>query len=216
MIVFITGGTGYIGRGLIADLLRRGHQVRALARRGSESKLPSGCTVIAGDATEAATYSGQVPPADTFVQLTGVSHPSPAKAKQFREVDLASVRAACSAAVQAGIRHFIYVSVAHPAPVMKAYIQARAEGESILRASGLNVTILRPWYVLGPGRWWPAVLLPLYWLMERIPRTRDSAKRLGLVTRRQMTGALLRAVENPSHGITIVEVPEIRRSGLKA
>ena len=41
--VFITGGTGYVGRPLINLLLGRGHAVRALVRPGSEKKLPPGC-----------------------------------------------------------------------------------------------------------------------------------------------------------------------------
>ena len=99
---------------------------------------------------------------------------SPAKAEQFRSVDLASVRAASAAAVTAGIRHFVYVSVAHPAPTMKAYIAARSEGEELVRASGLSATILRPWYVLGPVHRWPAILRPVYWLAEQFPGTRES------------------------------------------
>jgi hypothetical protein len=46
--------------------------------------------------------------------------------------------------------------------------------------------------------------------MEQLPRTRDGARRLGLVTLEQMTHALAAAVENPCHGIRTVEVPEIR------
>ena len=42
--VFVTEGTGYIGRPL-AELLRRGHSVRALVRPGSGGKLPDGATV---------------------------------------------------------------------------------------------------------------------------------------------------------------------------
>jgi uncharacterized protein YbjT (DUF2867 family) len=34
---------------------------------------------------------------------------------------------------------------------MKAYVRVRQECEEILRESGLACTILRPWYVLGPG-----------------------------------------------------------------
>jgi hypothetical protein len=45
----------------------------------------------------------------------------------------------------------------------------------MVRESGMNATILRPWYVLGPGRQWPLLLKPMYWLMERIPATRESA-----------------------------------------
>jgi uncharacterized protein YbjT (DUF2867 family) len=103
------------------------------------------------------------------------------------------------------------VSVAHPAPVMKAYIAVRQEGERLVRASGARATILRPWYVLGPGHLWPYALLPLYALLERLPSTAEGARRLGLVTRRQIVAALVQAVENPPDAVRIVEVPEIRR-----
>ena len=75
--VFITGGTGYMGQRLIARLLKRGHDVRALVRPGSEKKLPAGCTPVSGNALDGVSYAGRVPPSDTFVQLVGVAHPSP-------------------------------------------------------------------------------------------------------------------------------------------
>jgi uncharacterized protein YbjT (DUF2867 family) len=75
--------------------------------------------------------------------------------------------------------------------------------------SGMNCTIVRPWYVLGPGHRWPYVLLPMYWLCERIPSTRGGARRLGLVTLDQMVSVLLSAVENPSIGARFVDVTQI-------
>jgi len=206
----VTGGTGYLGRPLIAQLLARGHEIRALVRPGSESKLPQGCKAVSGNALDASSYSAQVRPADTFVQLVGVSHPNPSKGAQFRSVDLVSAKGAIQIAKKAGVAHFVYLSVAHPAPMMKAYIAVRAECEETLRQSGMNATILRPWYVLGPGHRWPYALLPLYKLMELLPATREGATRLGLVTLDQMVGALLSAVENAPNGIRIVQVPEIR------
>jgi uncharacterized protein YbjT (DUF2867 family) len=211
--VFITGGTGYIGRRLTPQLLARGHAVRALVRPGSESKLPPGATPVFGDALDRHTFAAQVKPADTFVHLIGVPHPSPRKAEQFKSIDLASLRASVSAAVEAGVRHFVYVSVAHPAPVMKAYVEARQKGEEVLKSSGLSATVLRPWYVLGPGHRWPYLLLPLYWLFGLFPSRRPTVRRLGLVTLRQMTNALVWAVEHPpalSDGTRVIEVPEIR------
>jgi len=211
--VFITGGTGYMGRPLIADLIKRGHSVRALVREESQGKLPPGCQPVPGNALDGNSYCAQIGPADTFVHLVGVARPSPAKAAQFRSVDLVSANAAIRAAMQAGIKHFVYLSVAQPAPMMKAYVQVRTECEAAIRESGLNATMLRPWYVLGPGHRWPYALLPMYWLMERIPATRDGARRLGLVTLEQMKNALVNAVENPCQGTRIVEVPQIRACG---
>jgi uncharacterized protein YbjT (DUF2867 family) len=210
--VFVTGGTGYLGRPLIGQLLARGYEVRALVRSGSEHKLPSGCTPVIGNALDGNSYSGKISPAETFVQLVGVAHPSPAKAKEFRAIDFASGSGAIEAASKAGIQHFVYLSVAHPAPMMKAYIAVRSECEARLRDSGMNATILRPWYVLGPGHRWPYAILPLYWLLGALPPTRAGAKRLGLVTLGQMTAALADAVENPARGVRVVEVPEIHQA----
>ena len=208
--VFVTGSTGYVGRPLITQLLERGHEVQALVRPGSERKLPAGCQAIPGDALDGKSYASKINPADTFIQLVGVSHPSPSKAAEFRSIDLASGRSAVEAAKSAGVRHFAYVSVAHPAPVMKAYIEVRSQCEDLIRQSGMNATILRPWYVLGPGHRWPYLLSPMYKLMELLPATREGASRLGLVTLEQMVRALVEAVETPVQGVRIVEVPQIR------
>jgi len=127
---------------------------------------------------------------------------------------LGSIRATVSAATRARESHVVYVSVAHPAPVMRAYIAARVEGEALVAATGIAATILRPWYVLGPGHRWPIVLTPLYALLRMIPATRASAQRLGLVTRTQVIASLVHAVANPPpSGLRIVEVPEMKRAG---
>jgi len=58
----------------------------------------------------------------------------PRKLPNFGALILVSIQEAVPAAVAAGVRHFVYVSVAHPAPVMEAYIAVRSEGEALLRA----------------------------------------------------------------------------------
>ncbi len=209
--VFVTGSTGFMGSRLTAELLRRGHRVRALARPGSESKLPPGCEVVHGDALRAETYSERVAPADTFVHLIGVAHPNPSKATEFRDIDLKSCQEAVRAASEAGVRHFVYLSVARPAPIMQEYQAVRAEGELLIRESGMMATFVRPWYVLGPGRRWPLLLAPMYALARLLPATRDGAERLGPVTVEQMTQALAWAVENPPEEIRVLEPPQIRK-----
>jgi uncharacterized protein YbjT (DUF2867 family) len=208
--VFVTGGTGYIGSRLIPELVRRGHSVRALVRSGSDHKLAAGAEGLVGNALEANTFVQAIPPADTFVHLIGVPHPSPAKADQFRAVDLVSIQAAVTAASTAGIRYFVYLSVAQPAPVMKVFQQVRSQGEALIRNSGMKATFVRPWYVLGPGHWWPVPLVPFFWVAERVSALRNSATRLGFVTIGQMINALVWSIENPPNGVRILGVPEIR------
>lgn len=213
--VFVTGATGYMGRALISALLARGHAVRALTRAGSAGRVPAGAQVVRGEALVAESFAEAVAPADTLVHLIGTPHPSPAKAASFRAVDLPSVEAALAAARTARIAHFVYVSVAQPAPVMQAYIAVRQAGEARIRESGIPASILRPWYVLGPGHWWPIFLAPFYALGERLPATRESARRLGLVTLAQMVAALVQCIERGPEGTgirrtRILGVPEIR------
>jgi len=211
--VFVSGGTGYIGRALVQRLVAAGHDVQVLARRGSEGKVAPGAEVVLGDALHMETFAQHVAASDTYVHLTGVSHPAPWKERAFRAVDLASLRASAAAAAAAKFgrfEHFIYVSVAQPAPVMKAYQRVRQECENILAEQQLIATIFRPWYVLGPGHGWPATLIPVYKILESIGSTRDAAQRLGLVKHAEMVGALLWAVENPAAETRIIEVPMIR------
>jgi uncharacterized protein YbjT (DUF2867 family) len=165
---------------------------------------------VIGDALDASTFESAIPPEATAVHLVGTPHPNPSKAAEFQRVDLASIRAMVAAAQHIGVKHLVYVSVAHPAPVMQAYIAARTEGEALVTASGIPATILRPWYVLGPGHYWPYLLVPVYAVLRMLPATRAGARRLGLVTRETMLAALLQAVETPpASGVRIVEVPGI-------
>jgi uncharacterized protein YbjT (DUF2867 family) len=208
--VFVTGGTGYLGRPLIEALLSRGHTVRALTREASASALPPGAIVIAGNALEPAGWTEQIAPADTFVHLIGTPHPSPLKAAQFQSVDLTSIQVAVRAASAAGVRHFVYVSVAHPAPVMRAFIKVRQQGERLLRSSGLAATILRPWYILGPGHRWAYLLQPLYAVARLLPSTRESAERLALLPRRVVIDAIIRSIESPPDSVAVLEAAQIR------
>ncbi|HVO89451.1 MAG TPA: NAD(P)H-binding protein, partial [Casimicrobiaceae bacterium] len=202
----------YIGTRLIEALLRRGHTVRALARASSVQRVPSGAQAVEGDALDAASIGAVLRDGETIVHLVGTPHPNPSKAQEFENIDLASIRATVSAARQRNIPHLVYVSVAQPAPAMHAYVAARAAGESAIGDAGLTATFLRPWYVLGPGHWWPIVLIPGYAIAELLPPTRAMARRIGLVTVKQMVDALVRAVETPPARGTrrIVDVPAMR------
>jgi uncharacterized protein YbjT (DUF2867 family) len=208
--VYVTGGTGYMGRNLIPLLRERGHSVRCVVRPGSENKLPRGCDVHVADALNGESYAAHVSGCDTFLHLIGEPSPNPKKAERFKAVDLQSCNTAVAVARRAGIRHFIYVSVAHPAPIMQAYIDVRVQCEDMIRAAGLNATILRPWYVLGPGHRWPYALKPLYWIARQLPSLHEDAERLGLVTLEQMMRSLIWAVQSPARGVRVMEVSVIR------
>jgi uncharacterized protein YbjT (DUF2867 family) len=210
--VFMTGGTGYIGQHLIPELLRRGHTVRALVREGSEKRLPAGVEAVRGNALDRTTFAGQIAPSDTFVQLVGVAHPSPSKADEFRAIDLVSVQESAAAVRGSSVEHFVYLSVAHPAPAMRAYVEVRVEGERLVRESVARATFVRPWYVLGPGHRWPYAILPVYWLWALWPGSRDTALRLYPVKLASVVRTIADAVDTPPEGVRVIEAPEMRSS----
>lgn len=211
--IFLTGATGYVGTRLIPLLLERGHEVTALVRESPVKKVPAGCRVVVGDPLDAETFAESVRGHDTLVQLVGVPKPSPWKGTQFRAIDGPSAQASIAAACKAGVRHMVYISVAQPAPIMRDYLAVRRDCEAAIAAAGLVATILRPWYILGPGHWWPLALQPVYRVLERVPATREAAMRLGLVTIQEMLAALLWSIEQPPVKTRFIDVPEIRRLG---
>ncbi len=213
--IFLTGGTGYIGIRLTRLLLQRGHRVILFVRPGSESKVPSGAVVAVGNPFDPESLRPHIPEACVFVQLLGVPHPSPRKRDLFYKIDLKSIKASTEAAKQAKAGHFVYVSVAQePSGIMRDYQQVRAQGEQSVLAGNLPHTFIRPWYVVGPGHWWPMLLWPLYKFLEMLPATRRKAKALGLVSLGQMLKALLAAIEQPEDLKEVLDVSEIRKFGV--
>jgi uncharacterized protein YbjT (DUF2867 family) len=94
-----------------------------------------------------------------------------------------------------------------------AYLSAREAGEAHIRASGVNATILRPWYVLGAGHRWPYFLVPFYAVFKLLPPTRDAALPLGLVTLDQMVLTNAHCLEQQTEGVRLLHVPRIRAAG---
>lgn len=209
--IFITGGTGYIGKRIIPMLAGKGFTISALVRKGSENKLPQGCTPVFGNALDSTTFVDAVTGNDTFIQLVGVAHPSPAKKKEFKKIDLVSVTESVKAAKTAGVKHFIYLSVAEPAPTMHEYISVRKQGEQMITESGMKATFIKPWYVLGPGHWWPYFIFPVYWLCMIIPGVKETAKRLYPVKLSNVVNAIVHAADNPPDWIRKVMTQELNK-----
>jgi nucleoside-diphosphate-sugar epimerase len=185
--------------------------VRALARETSLARVPEGAEAVIGDALDADSVAAALRPGDTAVHLVGTPHPTPAKAKQFEEIDLASIRATVNAA-RRGHRPS-RVCERGAADAGDARIFGFVGGETMIKEAGFgddSAAVVCP----RPGHRWPIVLLPFYKIAKCFPSTRDSAERLGLVMIDQVASALVHVVENPPDGgkIRILDVPAIRRT----
>jgi hypothetical protein len=93
---------------------------------------------------------------------------------------------------------------------MKDFQQVRAEGERILLQQNFTSVFIRPWYVLGPGHWWPVILKPFFWIAKLIPSKREAAKHLDTVTIKQITNTLFYVIKNPSSTNCVYDVSKIK------
>lgn len=206
--IVIAGSTGFIGRALVAALVARGNHVTSIMRPGTESRLPAGADCIVADPLNRATFLEAIRGFDAFVQLIGTPSPSPAKAEEFRRIDGGAGKEGAWACKEAGIPLYVYLSVPLDIPVMKAYVAVRAEVEALITSLGLTATIIRPFYVLGPGRRWPYLVMPFLWIGRFIPGLSRLANTMVFNTREQVVQTIVGAIENPP---TVSDVWDARR-----
>jgi NADH dehydrogenase len=153
MKIAITGGTGFIGRHLVQELLGRGHEVvvisRGLYTRGTGIPSHAKLSYIRANVVDASELTR------AFAGCTGVVHcagTSEDPSQTFQQVHVEGARSTLAAAEQAGVQKFVLVSYLHARPnVRSAYHTTKWEGEEIVRKSGLNYTILKAGLVYGDG-----------------------------------------------------------------
>ncbi len=160
MRILVTGGTGHLGRAIVALLNEDGHQVRVLARRpgndpavewvqGDLAKgqgvMPAVAgiqTVIHGATNSPAAQRGGFRPLDFFRSPT--------------DVDINGAKALLEAAEEAAVEHFIHISIVglpHMAP-LSPYSRVKIAAEDHVRGSTV------PWSIVRSTGF--------YWLLDRM------------------------------------------------
>lgn len=152
MKIAITGGTGFIGRHLVRDLVSRGHEVIAIARgQYTRNAQPvEGATFVALDANDTDKLTQAFEGCDAVVHCAGTSVED---GKQtFYRLHVEGTRSAVTAAERAHVKKFILVSYLSVRPNIKSqYHTTKWQGEEIVRSSKLNFTILKAGLVYGQG-----------------------------------------------------------------
>jgi len=150
--VFLTGGTGFIGRHVLAELESDpSNRVQCLTRRPSAAfGEGTGSDVIVGDLREPASYSAALRETDVVLHLAAAT--GSARMSDYFAINLDGTRALLAAARAAGVRKFVFVSSIAATYVDKTayyYAQSKQLAEQAVRESGLNHLIVRPTLVLG-------------------------------------------------------------------
>lgn len=146
-LVALTGGTGFVGQMVLELAGARGMGVRALARRAQPPQ--NHVAWVAGDLSTRGALDDLVRGTEAVIHVAGlVNTTDPA---EFERANVHGTMNMIEAARDAGVPRFIFVSsLSAREPELSAYGASKARAEMLVKASGLDWTIIRPPAVYGP------------------------------------------------------------------
>jgi len=143
----VTGATGFVGRALLEEAARQGLEVRALARR-KQNKAP-GVEWISGDLHDVKALMKLVRKAEAVIHVAGVVNTHDPMGFHLGNVE--GTLQLVEAAVAAGVPRLVFVSsLAAREPKLSKYGHSKLHAEKLVKASGLDWTIVRPPAIYGP------------------------------------------------------------------
>jgi len=171
--VFVTGGTGFVGKPTVGRLVEEGHEARCLVRRTSRTgELEElGCELAYGDVTDKASVLAGMKGCQWVVNLANVYSFWEPDRRIYRRVNVMGTRNVMEAALEASVSKVAHVSTlvvwgntpdapfTEESPVgtrrFTEYAQSKYEGDEVVwdlyRQKGLPVVVLYPGAVLGAG-----------------------------------------------------------------
>jgi len=167
--VFVTGGTGFVGRAVVHAVRADTHIVRCLVRRGSERDLDGFESIerVEGDVLAPETLEAVMAGCDTVIHLVGIIREHPARGITFERLHVTATRNVLEAAARTGVRRIVHMSaLGARAGARSRYHQTKWRAEEAVRASGLQWTIFRPSIIYGRG---DGFVTPLAKVVRRAP-----------------------------------------------
>ncbi len=151
--VTLFGGTGFLGRRIVARLLKRGLHVRVAARHPDKIRetfdTTEGLETIRADVRDEASVVAAVEGADTVINSVAL-YVEQGDAT-FRAVHVEGARRVAEASRQARTTRLLQISgIGAGTDAPSSYVRCRAEGEAAVREAFPQATIFRPSAIFGP------------------------------------------------------------------
>jgi len=167
--VFVTGGTGFVGRAVIQALRAEGCAVRCLVRRGSERDLRGLGAIerIEGDVMSRQSLEHAMDGCDAVIHLVGIIREHPAVGVTFERVHTQGTINVLEAAAAVGARRYVHMSaLGTRSGARSRYHRTKWSAEEAVRASPVPWTIFRPSIIYGRGDGFVTVLARM---IQRLP-----------------------------------------------
>ena len=198
MRIFVTGGTGFVGREVVRQLCGAGHKVGCLVRDVERAKglLPAAVVLHPGDLTEPSGLQAGLKEYEAVVHLVGIIVEK--GRSTFERIHAQGTADLVRAVTEAGIRRFVHMSALGSRPnAVSRYHQTKYQAEKAVIQSGLDWTIFRPSVIFGPGDQFVNLLARIIRLAPVIPIVGQGTSRLQPISVRNVASCFALAIGNP-------------------
>ena len=179
MHIVVLGGTGFVGRNLVARLSGRGHRIVVPSRNRERNRdllvLPD-VQVVNSNVHDEATLTNRLIGADVVINLIGILNERGRSGAGFQRVHVDLTRTLINACKAAGVHRLLQMSALNAGRGKSHYLRSRGEAEALVRASGLRWTLFQPSVIFGPGDGLFERFAALLRLLPVMPLARPGAK----------------------------------------
>ncbi|MCD6582151.1 MAG: complex I NDUFA9 subunit family protein [Desulfuromusa sp.] len=198
MKVFITGGSGFVGREIIRQLVAENHSVRALVRQADTLEDFSDVETIVGDTTQPETLRDQLSGCDAVIHLAGIIREFPGRGITFKKLHGESTNNILRAAEEQGIKRYLQMSAnGTREKAVTDYHKTKWEAEELVRQSKLDWTIFRPSLIFGPEDQFVNMLAQLIRALPIVPVMGDGQYQLQPVSVIDVAKGFVTALNQP-------------------
>jgi uncharacterized protein YbjT (DUF2867 family) len=155
--ICILGGSGFVGKAIVARLSKRGCSVRVLTHRREDHRdllvLP-GVELIQADIHQPSILAHYFRDRDAVINLVGILNERRDNGLGFRRVHVDLAEKVVHACQQNGVRRLLHMSALHADAKQAPSYYLRSKGEALAlvhAARGLDVTSFCPSVIFGPG-----------------------------------------------------------------
>lgn len=195
--IFVTGGTGFVGKAVVRALQAHGFIVRCLVRPGSEPDLKGFEAIerVPGDVLTPKGLVASMQGCAAVIHLVGIIREHPGLGVTFERLHAVATANMVEATQAARVRRYLHISALGTRPNARSrYHQTKWEAEERVRGSGLEWTIFRPSVIYGPGDGFVTMLARMVRRLPMVPVIGNGKYQLQPVPVEQVAEAFARAL----------------------